>query len=96
MSDSTIPEADAAETKFRAEWLHKHKAHKDWIILSVSEVAVIRDELLAVKRERDEAQGERDKLAAALINCMPFISGEGCGEYSDAKLALQSLTPNEL
>lgn len=37
---------------------------------------------------------QRDRLAEALINCMPFISGEGCGEYSDAKEALQSLTPN--
>ena len=46
-------------------------------------------------RQRDEARGQRDRLAAALINCMPFISGEGCGEYSDAKEALQSLTPNE-
>ena len=66
MSDSTIPEADAAETKFRAEWLHKHKAHKDWIILSVSEVAVIRDELLAVKRERDEAREIARELRDAM------------------------------
>jgi hypothetical protein len=50
---------------------------------------------LAYEAERDEARGQRDMLAAALINCMPFISGEGCGEYSDAKLALQSLTTNE-
>ena len=34
---------------------------------------------------------QRDRLAEALINCMPFISGEGCGEYSDATEALQSL-----
>ena len=52
------PETDAAEAKRRAEWLHKHKAHKDWIILSVSEVAVIRDELLILERERDEARGK--------------------------------------
>ena len=62
MSDGPIPEADAAEAKRRAEWLHKHKAHKDWIILSVSEVAVIRDELLILERERDEA---REHLRAA-------------------------------
>ena len=66
MSDSTIPEADAAETKFRAEWLHKHKAHKDWIILSVSEVAVIRDELLAVKRELDELKALLTKEQGAV------------------------------
>ena len=55
MSNRPTPETDAAEAKRRAEWLHKHKAHKDWIILSVSEVAVIRDELLILERERDEA-----------------------------------------
>jgi chromosome segregation ATPase len=55
------PETDAAEAKRRAEWLHKHKAHKDWIILSVSEVAVIRDELLILERERDEANKELHK-----------------------------------
>ena len=53
------------------------------------------DALGEVTEQRDEARGQRDRLAAALINCMPFISGEGCGEYSDAKEALQSLTPNE-
>ena len=65
MSDGPIPEADAAEAKRRAEWLHKHKAHKDWIILSVSEVAVIRDELLILERERDEAREEANKLSGA-------------------------------
>lgn len=55
------PETDAAEAKRRAEWLHKHKAHKDWIILSVSEIAVIRDELLILERERDEANEELHK-----------------------------------
>lgn len=62
MSNGTISESDAAEAKRRAEWLHKHKAHKDWIILSVSEVAVIRDELLILERERDEAREEIEAL----------------------------------
>jgi uncharacterized protein (DUF3084 family) len=53
-----MSETDAAEAKRRAEWLHKNKAHRDWIILSVSEVSVIREELLAVERERDEARKE--------------------------------------
>ena len=57
-----MPETDAAEAKRRAEWLHKHKAHKDWIILSVSEVAVIRDELLILERERDEAREQVKEL----------------------------------
>ena len=64
MSDRPISEKDAAEAIRRAEWLHKHKAHKDWIILSVSEVAVIRGELLAVERELAEArEALRDMLS---------------------------------
>ncbi len=63
---STIPKADAVEAKRRAEWLHKHKAHKDWIILSVSEVAVIRDELLILERERDEAREQAQRLRVQL------------------------------
>ena len=51
-----MSETDAAEAKRRAEWLHKHKAHKDWVILSVSEISVIRAELEATERERDEAR----------------------------------------
>jgi hypothetical protein len=51
-----MSETDAAEAKRRAEWLHRHKAHKDWIILSVTEIAVIRAELEATERERDEAR----------------------------------------
>jgi hypothetical protein len=41
--------------------------------------------------ELTKVKEQRDRLAEALINCMPFISGEGCGEYSDAKEALQSV-----
>jgi len=59
-----MSETDAAEAKRRAEWLHKHKAHKDWVILSVSEIAVIRAELEATERERDEA---RELLASEKI-----------------------------
>ena len=47
--------ADAAEAKLRAEWLHKHKAPQDWIILTGSEVSTIRTELDAIQRERDNA-----------------------------------------
>jgi hypothetical protein len=62
-----MSETDAAEAKRRAEWLHKHKAHKDWVILSVSEIAVIRAELEATERERDEAREENKKLKEALL-----------------------------
>ena len=70
MSNRPTPETDAAEAKRRAEWLHKHKAHKDWIILSVSEVAVIRDELLILERERDEAleKIKQQKLEIVRLN----------------------------
>lgn len=50
-----MSDADAAEAKLRAEWLHKHKAPQDWIILTVSEVSTIRTELDAIQRERDAA-----------------------------------------
>jgi hypothetical protein len=43
----------------------------------------------------DELIQQRDRLAEALRNCLPFITGDGCGEYSDAREALQSLTTNE-
>jgi hypothetical protein len=47
-----------------------------------------------LRRELAAMTEQRDGLAKALRNCMPFITGDGCGEYSDAKEALQSLTPN--
>jgi hypothetical protein len=47
--------ADAAEAKLRAEWLHKHKAPQDWIILTGSEVSTIQVELETMQRERDAA-----------------------------------------
>jgi hypothetical protein len=70
MSNRFTPETDAAEAKRRAEWLHKHKAHKDWIILSVSEVAVIREELLMFEHERDEAleKIKQQKLEIVRLN----------------------------
>jgi len=54
--------SESAEAKRRAEWLHKHNAHKDWVILSVSETAFIKDELLVLERERNEARGYALKL----------------------------------
>jgi hypothetical protein len=62
MGGREMNETDATEAKLRAEWLHRHKAHKDWIILSVSEVAVIRAELEATERERDEAMEQVKEL----------------------------------
>lgn len=54
--------SDTAEANRRAEWLHKHKAPKDWIVLTTSEVSTIREELAAVERERDKAI-EKHRLA---------------------------------
>jgi hypothetical protein len=54
--------------------------------------------LLAEEQETraTTAEKQRDRLAEALRNCLPFITGDGCGEYSDAREALQSLTTKEL
>jgi hypothetical protein len=49
-----------------------------------------------LERELTAVTEQRDRLAVALRNCLPFITGDGCGEYSDAIEALQSLTTNEL
>lgn len=76
MSDSAIPKKDADEAKRRAEWLHKHKAHKDWIILSVSEVAVIRNNLLILERERDEAREAYDTLATEHVLAVNKLAEE--------------------
>ena len=57
-----MSDKDEAEAKLRAEWLHRHKAPKNWIILTGSEVSTIRAELEATERERDEARTERDIL----------------------------------
>jgi hypothetical protein len=53
-------------------------------------------ELAAARAEIATVTEQRDRLAEALRNCLPFITGDGCGEYSDARKALQSLTTNEL
>ena len=49
-----------------------------------------------LERELTAVTEQRDRLAVALRNCLPFITGDGCGEYSDAIEALHSLTTNEL
>jgi hypothetical protein len=72
-----MSDTDAAEANRRAEWLHKHKAPKDWIVLTTSEVSVIREELLAVERERDEAREALMKIEEV------FIDGEDT--YEDWK-----------
>lgn len=57
-----MSDTDAAEAKRRAEWLHKNKAPKDWIILSVSEVSVIRADLLALLKENAKKARLHDSL----------------------------------
>jgi hypothetical protein len=42
-----------------------------------------------------ETVKQRDRLAEALRNCLPFITGDGCGEYSDALEALQMNSKSE-
>jgi hypothetical protein len=50
---------------------------------------------IEVENELHTVTEQRDRLAVALRNCLPFITGDGCGEYSDAREALQSLTTND-
>lgn len=66
----SMSDTDAEEAKFRAEWLHKHKAPKDWIILTNNEISTIRSELEFVLRERDEAR-EKLRIAVGLISTQP-------------------------
>lgn len=53
MSDT--PRTDDQEAKFRAEWLNKHEAPKEWIVLTNSEVSIVKKELATVTAARDEA-----------------------------------------
>lgn len=58
MNERPTPETDAdvAEAKRRAKWLHKYKAPKNWIILTVFEVSTIREEIMTLARKLDEAR----------------------------------------
>jgi chromosome segregation ATPase len=56
-----MSEVDHAEARYRAEWLHKHKAPQDWLILTTSEVATLSKELDGAERSHAEAM----KLANA-------------------------------
>ena len=67
-------EADAAEAKRRAEWLHKHKAPKDWIVLTNNEISTIRAELEATERELDEVRKELDQTKDALGDALVALA----------------------
>jgi DNA repair exonuclease SbcCD ATPase subunit len=56
-----MSEVEHAEARYRAEWLHKHKAPQDWLILTASEVATLSKELDTAERAHSEAM----KLANA-------------------------------
>jgi hypothetical protein len=53
---SETPEENMKEAKRRAEWLDKHKAPKEWLILTEAEVFLIRAELSAIENELYEAK----------------------------------------
>jgi hypothetical protein len=89
-----MSETDAAEAKRRAEWLHKHKAHKDWVILSVSEISVIRAELEATERERDEARKQNAALrdiAERAIDMLEFNAHSNHGTIVQLRAELNQL-----
>lgn len=52
----------------RANWLHKHRAPSDWVILTESEIAAIRADLVSLQRRLEEAEGREavqwDQLTA--------------------------------
>lgn len=58
---------DTEEAKRRAEWLNEHRAPKDWLIVTESEISSARTEFSAIERERDEAR-EQIKVLHDMIN----------------------------
>jgi len=48
-------------------------------------------DLIDCKLALAEAWEQRDRLAEVLEACMPFLSGDACGEYMDAKQALAAV-----
>jgi hypothetical protein len=82
--NTDTPRTDDSETRVRKNG-----------ISSLIEYCYAND-MAKLERELTAVTEQRDRLAVALRNCLPFITGDGCGEYSDAIEALQSLTTNEL
>lgn len=58
-----MKDMDTEEAKRRAEWLNEHRAPKDWLIVTESEISSARTEFSAIERERDEAIKLGNKLA---------------------------------
>jgi hypothetical protein len=52
----------------------------------------MKDKALEIERELTAVTEQRDRLAEALRNCLPFITGDGCGEYSDAREDMKTPT----
>jgi septal ring factor EnvC (AmiA/AmiB activator) len=51
-----VSKIDEAEAKYRAEWLNKHNAPKSWLILTESEISVLRKEFSDMEREINEVR----------------------------------------
>jgi hypothetical protein len=83
VSKSETPRTDAIHSE-------KDKEFRD----NLTQYRFMHDHAETLEKELTAVTEQRDRLAEALRNCLPFISGEGCGEYQDAKDALQSLTTN--
>jgi hypothetical protein len=49
-----MKDTDTEEAKRRAEWLNEHRAPKDWLIVTESEISSARTEFSAIERERDD------------------------------------------
>jgi len=83
-------------------WLHIRKTYTDEIDRLERELAEtgrmvkhLAEIVTDLRLDRDEAIQQRDRLAEALEACLPFLPGDACGEYSDAKEAIAAVKGNK-
>ena len=69
------PKPDQVEAETRAEFLHLHKAPKDWLIVTESEVASLKAELAAKDAELAQLREDRARLEGVIL----WALGEGDG-----------------
>ena len=67
---------DDAEAKRRAEWLHAHNAPKDWVILTESEVAAMKADLVKLVWDKNEME----RLLRRIRNEPDLLKRGGKGE----------------
>jgi len=81
-----------AVTVERDEWKAKFiKQNKDLGCEMMDPNGTIWDYAKKLQTELAAVTEQRDRLAEAMRNCLPFISSEGMGEYHDAREALAAV-----